>query len=1011
MLQNPQTQFVRLNTNNGLSNNTVTDILQDHSGFVWIATTDGLNRYDGRSCEVYRHNPDNFTSISGSHASALALANNGLLFVGTRTGLNQYLPETNNFERIVINSDSLGIRDLYVRALLFANDSILWIDFQSGSLVQFNIFTRQVVSRHYHTNSSQPYYLYHDLYLDGEDKLWVGIRGVDMIYLDQDRKGFNYIRSNPEDLSRKRANDVACYFEDSKGNFWVSGLDGVYLFDKKTEIFKKFLGITTYDIWEDKNRDLWFATGSGLLHYERETETMVQFLNEKDNPNSLSNNHVSKLFEDQIGNLWVATDGGVNIYNPPAFPFGTYTHIPGIENSPEGYVVTAVAEDNKNNLWIGYEEDGLDYFDLKREKFISWKARNSDQENALADNHVSALYFDKTQRLWIGLWKGIGFNLYEPHDNKFSLFTYYPKSLEKDWYAGFCEENSGGFYVGFWGADGLVSFDRNNKTFGQSLQHRFERTHCSRLITRLLVDSQNSIWIGTTDCGLHRYFPDGDSAHSYFADGELPTGLLSNEISDIHEDNQGDIWVLSNTLQKYDAQEDMFIDYKSQLGAYMKKPIALSSDKEGNLWIATEGSGLIRFDPKNNLSSQFFRQDGIQGNTFSKARLKMKDGRLFFGGINGFNIFDPLEIKNDTVLPEPVFGRLFVYDHIYSHDLNYQREIVLAPDNKVFTVELNSSDLVNKERYLYQCKLEGLDNDWVDIDSQQRKVRYAGLSPGTYKLGYRLGDRYGNWSSKVATIGFRLEKPFYKMAWFFILVLLVIAALLYLYVLRREYEIKLKGRAVELQQKIFRLQMNPHFMGNSLLAIQNYIYSHSPIEAGNYLSDFAKLFRLILNNSKQEFITLSKELETLELYLRLQSMRFPDKFSYHIEIDDKIDPDGYMIPPMMAQPMIENALEHGLFRKKGNGTLIIRFIHRSDHLLFEVDDDGVGLTAALKLSNNNAEHKSTALSITKERIAVLGKKYGFIVIFEIKEKFTESGQVTGTIVRFTLPFRYSYQGN
>ena len=162
----------------------------------------------------------------------------------------------------------------------------------------------------------------------------------------------------------------------------------------------------------------------------------------------------------------------------------------------------------------------------------------------------------------------------------------------------------------------------------------------------------------------------------------------------------------------------------------------------------------------------------------------------------------------------------------------------------------------------------------------QRKAHYAGLSPGTYQLIYRIGDRYGNWSSKEAIITFVLEKPFYQTIWFYLLMIIIAISLLFSYIMRREYELRLKNRAVELQQKIFRLQMNPHFVGNALIAIQNFIYYHNPLEAGNYLADFAKLFRLILNNSKYEFIALSKELETLDLYLKLQSLRFPGKFVY-----------------------------------------------------------------------------------------------------------------------------------
>ncbi len=1006
VVENPQVRFIRLNADQGLSNNRITDLLQDRFGFVWVGTSDGLNRYDGRVFEVYKHNPDNFTSLSSSHISSLAANSSGDLYVGTKMGLSLYNRLTNSFENIEFKSDSAIPDHPYVREMIFQNDSVLWLDIQEGFLIKYNIKQQTILAKYRHDPSHQPYYLYHKLYFDHGGRLWVGGRGMPTMYLDQEKNRLVAITSSEHDYSKKRAQDIACYYEDSQNNFWVTGLDGAYLLDRETLKFQKFIAVTTYDIQEDRLGNLWFATGSGIFRFTPSDSSMMVFNNEKDNPHSVSNNSVFNIMLDRAGNLWFGTGLGINIYNPSAYPFHTYTHIPGISNSPEGYVVTAVAEDSQNDLWVGYEEDGMDLFRIKTDRFEHFNQYEGGR-NHLADNHVSALYFDQNQLLWIGLWRGIGFNLYEPDEQRFTLFTYYPKSLEKDWYSDFCEDANGRFYIGFWGADGLMIFDRNTHEFGASLKEKFQRVHCSRIISRLFRDSKNSIWVGTTDCGLHRYFPDSDTSKAYFADADQYTGLTSNEVSDICEDMSGQIWVLTNTLQKYDPSNGEFSSYGFKEGFYTTQPAAILPDNQDNLWISTRGDGLFKFNIQSEVFTQYLKQDGLQSNTFSKARLKLENGNLFFGGVNGFNLFQPEQIVVDTMVPRPFFGRFFIYDHIYSHDLNQQNFLTLEPDEKVFTIELNSSDLVNPERYVYQCKLEGFDEDWVDIDNKQRKVRFAAVPSGYYTLQYRIGDRNGNWSVHTASIKIKVLKPFYGKLWFIALVLVSLAVLLFLYVKRREYELKLYGRTVELQQRIFRLQMNPHFMGNSLLAIQNFIYSHNPKEAGNYLSDFAKLFRLILNNSKSEFITLSKELETLELYLKLQSLRFPKKFEYAFEVDENIDPEGIMIPPMLAQPMIENALEHGLFTKEGNGHLLIRFMHRSDHLVFEVDDDGIGLTAALKLSIRKTDHTSTALQITRERISILAKKYGFKVIFDIEEKKDKEGNILGTNVRFTLPFKYN----
>ncbi len=710
--------------------------------------------------------------------------------------------------------------------------------------------------------------------------------------------------------------------------------------------------------------------------------------------------------EDDMGNLWFGTGAGINIYSPSAYPFNHFTHIPGISNSPEGYVVSAVEEDNENNLWIGYEKDGLDYFDRKNLSFTHFR-KNINDINSIASNKVSALYYDDHNRLWIGLWRGIGFNLLEDKGNRFIKYTYNSQSLEQDWYSDFIADLNGNIYVGFWGATGLTAFDSERRQFQSSYMKMFGRIGCSRLITKLLCDNNGTIWFGTTDCGLHKLFPEKDSAVSYFSDEETNHGLSANNVADITIDNNGSIWIINDKLQKYIPENDTFISYGYQEGLTTDDLASVTADNYGNIWIGTKSDGLFKFDTTHLSFNQYLKQDGLQSNSFTTAALKLESGEVFLGNQSGFNLFKPDEIVEDTIVPNPYFGRLYVYDHILSHDLNDEEIIILEPDQNVFTVELMSSDIINPGRYSYMCMLGGYDNDWVEINNEQRIARYAAVPPGFYTLRYRIGNRKGLWSDKTAEISFKINKPYYLTWWFISLAFSFISIVLILIVKQREFDLKQKQRNIELQQRLFRLQMNPHFMYNSLLAIQNYIFMHSPQEAGNYLSDFARLFRLILNNSRSEFIQLSKEIETLNLYLKLQTLRYPYKFSYDISVDDEIDDELIMIPPMLAQPMIENALEHGLFYKKGHGHLNIRFLYKGNELLFEVEDNGIGFTKAKEKKEYVKGHKSSAIDITRERIKILGKRHGFFAIFEIKELKDKNNEVLGTKVSFNLPTKLS----
>ncbi len=997
----PQARFVRLTTEDGLSNNRILDILQDRNGFIWIATLEGLNKYDGSTFEIFKHSESDSSSLSSNLITTLLEDKQGNLFIGTDKGLHRYNKKNNHFEAVVLKGEAYDTEQPYIRKVIEGPNNSLWISDVDGFLINYNTRTKHLVNVYKHQKINQPYYYYSPLYYDNDSTLWVGGRNVDPTYLDENADKLVSLGSDRDDYSMKRENDVACYYEDSRRTFWVTALDGIYTLDKASEVFTKFLGVSTWDVHEAKSGLLWFATGSGVYQMDPTTGLITAFENQKDNPSSLSNNNVLKICEDSRGNLWFATRQGVSIYAPPELPFGPYTHLPGVQNSPEGRVVTAVFEDQKNNLWIGYQNSGLDYFDPKEENFYHYNTETSE----LASNKISALFIDSKKRLWVGLWAGVGFHIYDDKTQGFELHTYGTNTFALDWYNDFAEDDLGQFYLGFWGADGLCKFDPESGKFGENFRLRFPRIQVSRLVTRLLKDNKGNLWVGTTAAGVHRYFPEQDSTASYFADDTISSGLTSNAIADITQVPNGDIWLISNSLQRYLPESDSFISFGLEHGLGSERLVSLLADDYGNIWVATQYDGLYRFNIEKESFKQFSKEDGLQSNSFTAARYKLASGDLFFGGQNGFNLFDPSAIHWRHSFPKASFGRMFVFDEIRVHDLNEVQFVNLSPGENVFTIELGSYERVVPEKYVYQCKLEGHDQDWVTLDSKQRQRRFAGIAPGRYTFYYRIGNKDGLWYRQSLKIVLNLRTPFYKTWWFISFSVIVLIVIVYFIVQRRLYDLKQKQRGLELQQKLFRLQMNPHFMFNSLLAIQNYIFMKNTKEAGNFLSDFARLFRLILDHSKVEFVPMEKELETLELYLTLQKLRYQDKFTYHIELDEEIDVELFQIPPMLAQPMIENALEHGLFYKKDSGNIWIRFKLDKDAIVFEVQDDGVGLSETRKKEPLSKDHKSSALEITRERINILGKKHKYFVFFELKETKDSEGNVSGTIVRFNIPYK------
>jgi tetratricopeptide (TPR) repeat protein len=240
------------------------------------------------------------------------------------------------------------------------------------------------------------------------------------------------------------------------------------------------------------------------------------------------------------------------------------------------------------------------------------------------------------------------------------------------------------------------------------------------------------------------------------------------------------------------------------------------------------------------------------------------------------------------------------------------------------------------------------------------------------------------------------------------LALLLLVSVVMAILIVRQNQMKAKQRNMQLEQKLLRSQMNPHFIFNSLIAIQSFIYKNDPKEAGRYLSGFAKLIRHILENSREEYISLSKEIQTLEHYLELQKLRYDEHFDYTIEVDGNLDPEDISIPPMLAQPFIENSIEHGIKNLDVKGKIDIRFSIKNGQVLFQVTDNGVGIEKSVSMKQESQEHHSLATIITKERLFILNKRKSNKIRFVIDELKDSLNNVLGTQVSFTIPYRSTY---
>jgi len=291
---------------------------------------------------------------------------------------------------------------------------------------------------------------------------------------------------------------------------------------------------------------------------------------------------------------------------------------------------------------------------------------------------------------------------------------------------------------------------------------------------------------------------------------------------------------------------------------------------------------------------------------------------------------------------------------------------------------------VIKDTLFSESKYKSIREAEAKFETEKKEQQLALLTKKNELQQLKLGRRYN--LLIVSAVG--------------ILLILMIS-----YLLIRQNRIKAKHKAIELEQRLLRSQMNPHFIFNSLIAIQSYIYKKEPVLAGDYLAKFAELVRLTLENSRVEFVLLDSEIKTLKAYLELQVLRFENKFEYAIDVDEKISIENMMMPPMFTQPFIENAIEHGLRHKQDKGYLKIGYFLKSDRcIVITIEDDGVGREKARDIETKK-QHQSLAISITKERLSILRKKYNYRFLLEVIDLKDKYGHPCGTKIRIALPYK------
>lgn len=820
--QQTKFHFERISVEDGLSHSIVYSIAQDHLGFLWFATQNGLNKYDGYQFRVYEHDPFDSTSISMNDVSYVHEDREGRFWLATwGGGVNSFDPKTEKFVRYRHRpGDLTTIGDDRVQCVYEDRRGTMWFGTMNG-LSRLNRATGQFET--FVHNVTDPGSLSHPrIWAVEEDtmgRLWIGTsNGVNV--LDPSTGRFTVVY--PGDArATADARIVRALHSDRRGVMWIGTQDGLVECDPVRWEFQHYRmskgdeqslsGNIINCIYEDSFGSVWVGTnGSGLNEFNRTTRVFRRFQNNPHNPTTIGYDDVRDVREDLAGTLWIATrGGGVNKLNRSAEKIRHFFHEEGVSNSLVNNSVRSLFVDSKNHLWIGTDGSGLDVWDNEHGLFSHY-ASSPSNPRSLSNDYVYALLETRDGEMWIGTRNGL--NRLARNSSNFQQF--FPvagdtSSISLHIITSLCEDRRGLLWIGTYGG-GLNYLDRTTGRF-RSFHSRNSPMH--DYVATVYEDRRGMLWVGTHGGGLYRKNPDSETFEVYRYDSRNPASLSHNWVRTIYHDKSGVLWVGTEGggLSALDSTCTTFTRYTEEQGLAHDVVYGILSANDGDLWISTN-NGLSRLRKASQTFINYYENDGFQGNVYNQNAYAIgRNGDLFFGGINGINQFNPKDILTNSHVPPIVLTAFKKFDRVVDFDIavNEVRMIELSYKDNFFGFEFSALDYAHPAKNQYAYKLEGFDEEWIYC-GQRRFATYTNLDGGEYVFRVKGSNNDLRWNEEGLAISVHITPPFWATWWFRILATVSVLAIVLGWIRfriaqidahRRELEQQVRDRTQELREQ------------------------------------------------------------------------------------------------------------------------------------------------------------------------------------------------------------------
>ncbi|HET7734083.1 MAG TPA: two-component regulator propeller domain-containing protein, partial [Paludibacter sp.] len=775
--------FRHYKVENGLSENSVFCSLQDSKGYMWFGTKDGLNRFDGQTFRVFRHIPNDKNSIGNSFIHTLYEGKDKMLWVGTDKGIYKYNHLQNTFQYFDTKTDSGQLIDQSVYCITEDRAGNMWV----ASTVGLFFYDKKSRKLKLYTHDERiPTSLsatnVNSVFCDSEGTIWAGTIDGGLSRYNARKDDFTNYAFTPSNGTYRVS--VLKIREDSQGNLVLGTItEGLIFFDRKTgKSVQCPLGTTSdqiyyfRDVFEYSPGVYLAASEYGLLMYEKATGKTTQIKSSTIVANSLSDNAVYSISKDREGGIWVGTYfGGVNYIAPKPKAFELYTPLE-YKNSISGKAVSQFCEDPSGNMWIATEDGGLNYFNLKNNTFKSYN--HVPGQNSISYSNVHSLQFDG-DNLWIGTFAR-GLNILNTKTGKFSFFysSHDIHTINDNNVFSIYKDLTGTIWVGTIG--GLSKYNRANNNFD-----RIEEPMAHAFIYDILQDNKGLLWFATYGQGLIRYNPQTREWKKYTNHPEDKSSIPHNKIISIYQDDKSRLWfgTEGGGFFQYLYDKDCFKTYDVTSGLPNNVVYMLIGDRD-YLWLTTN-KGLVRFNPDTKDIKIFTKADGLQGDQFNfKSGYKARNGKIYFGGINGFNAFFPEKMSENSFIPPVVITNIQLFNKDIpigesgsplKQNISYTDKITLSYDQSFINFEFIALSYCAPDKNQYAYKLEGFDKEWNNIGNEH-KISYTNLPPGNYMLHIKGANNDGVWNDEGVKLSIKILPPFWKSIWAIIIYIIALIA-------------------------------------------------------------------------------------------------------------------------------------------------------------------------------------------------------------------------------------------